>query len=62
MLDLDELCKILQCCEGGDDDGNDDADSSNYVAIVLFIVSEVLPFIGVNANGIIHFLINLVKK
>ena len=59
-MDLDELCGVLQCCN--DDNGDDDKSLSIYIGLAMFVVSEVLPFIGVQANGVLHFIINLVKK
>ena len=61
MVDPGELCGILQCCR--DDDGIDNSnDVSIYIAVLMFVVSEVLPFMGVKANGVVHFLMNFVKK
>ena len=59
-MDLDELCTVLQCCSNGDDD-NDSNDVSIYIGLAIFVVSEILPFVGYKANGVLHFLISLVK-
>ena len=60
-MDLDELCGVLQCCNDNDN-GNKDNNATIYIGLAMFVVSEVLPFVGVKANGVLHFLINLVKK
>jgi hypothetical protein len=60
MVDLDELCGVLHCCN--DDDGEDDNDVTIYIGLAMFVVSEVLPFVGVKANGVLHFLISLIKR
>ena len=60
-MDLDELCGVLQCCRK-DDDGDEDNDATIYIGLVMFVVSEVLPFVGVKANGVLHFIISLIKR
>ena len=57
-MDLDELCTVLQCCSNGDDDNDS---PGIYIGLAIFVVSEILPFVGVKANGVLHFLISLVK-
>ena len=59
-MDLDQLCGVLQCCN--DDNDGDEDKLSIYIGLAILLVSEVLPFVGVQANGVLHFLINLVKK
>ena len=59
-MDLDELCGVLQCCN--DDDNGDEDKLSIYIGLAMLLVSEVLPFVGVKANGVLHFIINLVKQ
>jgi len=58
-MDLDELCGVLQC--GKDDNGDDDKSLSIYVGVAMFVISEVLPFVSVKANGVLHFLMGLTK-
>ena len=57
-MDLDELCGVLQCCRDDNDDSND---VTVYIGVVMFVASEVLPFVGVKANGVLHFLVSLIK-
>ena len=56
-MNIDEVCGVLRCCN--DDDGSEgNNDVSIYIGIALFIVSEILPFLGVKANGVVHFFMN----
>ena len=57
-MDLDELCGVLRCCRDDNDDSND---VTVYISVVMFVASEVLPFVGVKANGVLHFLVSLIK-
>ena len=61
-MDIDELCGVLQCCKDDDDGAPDDNDVSIYIGLAMFVVSEILPFVGYKANGVLHFLTNLVKR
>ena len=59
MVDLDELCGVLQCCESGD--GETTNDYAIIVGVVMFFISEVLPFLSTTGNGLLHAILSLVK-
>ena len=52
-MEIEKLCDVLKCCDNDDDETDDDY-LAFYVGVAMFVVSEVLPFIGVKANGILH--------
>ena len=61
MVDLDELCGVLQCChESGDGDTTNDY--AVLIGVVMFFISEVLPFLSsTTGNGLFHTVLTLVK-
>ena len=59
MMDPGELCGILQCCRDDDDGSDNSNDISILIGLVMFVVSECLPFVqGVKANGLLHLIMN----
>ena len=62
MVDLDEVCGVLQCCRHDSDDSESNNDVSIYIGIIMLVASEVLPFVGVKANGVLHFMLSLLKN
>lgn len=37
-------------------------DTQTIIAIVALVISEVLPYIPIKANGIVELIINILKK
>ena len=58
MVNLDEICAVMQC----NDDTARSNDMSIYIGFAMLFVGEILPFLGVEANGFLHLLTNLLKK
>ena len=60
MVDLDELCDVLQCCAEGN--GSSGGGLPIAIGLLAFVASEILPFMGTTkANGLLHFIMSLVK-
>ena len=62
MVDLDEVCGVLKCCGHDTDDSESNNDVSIYIGVFMLVASEVLPFVGVKANGVLHFMLSLLKN